>query len=935
MSTFAEYLRTRRASLTSVAVFLTLSLATVLIVFAVNMTASAQPASSGLTIQDLIISRIGKSSTAVNYQALVTISNSTGTDFAGVERVEYQLDDGDLQLGYILTALPDGESVSFTFDFALAPGEHTVRVVLGESEMSKSFSVAGADIAVLIAESRIKRGSIVEFDVNITNSGVLVARDLTLTSAWMNIDGDVSGEQVYDAELPTLGTNKRTSVSLPIQLRTGSYHFSFTVSTSTIEAEFDNNAVDLSLDVEFIDLRLEVIATESLGWDGDGNALMSMMVEVENAGVDDANTFYIGIECNAEWTWECSTSMQSDAVAAGEKTTSELRVWLPIGETPTRIFAVEDEDTFRWGDFNVIEKTITAPVVPEQVWTLNRISDPAIVGYWSDGSANVEFEMTLVNNGTDEPSNVTIQCMMDETVLEDCGDEITVNRGADVYPTVVHHVLRLPQGDTDLRFDYGADEPKSSLAIVPERIIGVERAVWDCFSDTSNLDPETNEQDEADDLGIGCAGWDQTYITKWPVGETIKFWTHGDPDYIEILNESLEDLGSFLNLEFESVPTKGEAQLTIHTGVAREDADFTGLDCIDFGGCAQTIFDEVDGRVTASNIAIWLSRLDDEVWRQHSIRATTRHELLHALTNMEHRHHDRTSLMSYDALDYTNIDGMDHGLFKLYSHHLVQPGMSFDQVLELIVFNDGLNDPSEPPELSAKSLLRRAHAAIMDAESLSFEIKGDWPGCRGNHDFGWAQLELANLRPYLAIWRHFLDGNDRYYYIGNPADWSASEWWLRRGRNWSDVGAERVSDATTFRGGFSSLLQSLADINVYANESDYSVISRTADKVKIEISIDEPNPRWSRGLNREISITVHPETYQISEYEMTWNFNPRDRDNCDTYTVRARSAEYGVEFTFPDAIREDSQLLLPEVATDESTTAMADRNRTWVGRQYR
>ena len=168
--------------------------------------------------------------------------------------------------------------------------------------------------------------------------------------------------------------------------------------------------------------------------------------------------------------------------------------------------------------------------------------------------------------------------------------------------------------------------------------------------------------------------------------------------------------------------------------------------------------------------------------------------------------------------------------------------MSFDEVLDLIVFADELNDPPEPVELSAPALLRRAHAALMDAESFSFEVKGGWPGCRGNHDFGWAQLEAANLIPYAALWRHFLDGNDRYYYIGNPPDWGESEWWLRRGRGWSDVGVERVTDATTFRGGFSSLLQTLADINVYAKPSDYMVVSRNAERVEIEVSIDQPNP---------------------------------------------------------------------------------------------
>ena len=92
--------------------------------------------------------------------------------------------------------------------------------------------------------------------------------------------------------------------------------------------------------------------------------------------------------------------------------------------------------------------------------------------------------------------------------------------------------------------------------------------------------------------------------------------------------------------------------------------------------------------------------------------------------------------MSYEALDYTTVDGMDLGLFNLIGNPLVKPGMTFDEVLGLIIFADELNDPPKPVELSARALLRRAHAALMDADSFSFRVTGDWPGCSGNHDFG-------------------------------------------------------------------------------------------------------------------------------------------------------------------------------------------------------
>ena len=877
--------------------------------------ASAQPSDMGLRIDAVTLTRISANESGVRYRARVTIGNPAETDFSGVQRVDYRIDDGDPQLAYIVTDLAGGNSRKFTMDIELLPGERTVHLMLGDETVSRSVSVSGADLAIRIIKQEVTRGRTVEFTIAVTNEGASVARDLALVGTWEEVDGDVSGEVDFEGPLSILAGTQRTTVVMPVQVQSGTFSFSFAASTSTIEDGLENNAAEVTLDVEFIDLQVSLGSSESLGWDGEGNALMSIDVEVENIGVDDANTFYIGLECNDEASTQCSASVESQPIPAGESSEAELRAWLPIGDNAVRIYAVKNEDTFLWGESNVIDATVTAPTAPEETWTIVGFSEPSVVSYWSDGSANVEFDLTLLNNGTDESSTITAKCMQGEALVEGCGSEVEVKLETDVYPTVLRQSIRLPKGDTDLFFEHGDQEPSTLAANVPERLIGIERDVWDCFIDTSNLDPETGEQDEDNDEGIGCAGWDDDFIVKWPVGEPIKVWSFGDNYYLEILDEVLEYVGPLMNVSFESVVSKDDAQLTIYTGIPREQAESTGLNCVDFGGCART-FTEEDGRITKSAIAIWTNNLRSASQREHSIRATTLHELIHSLGNVEHRHHDRTSVMSYEALDYTTIEGMDLGLLEVLGHPLVLPGMSFDEVEELIVFADELNDPPEPEELSARALLRRSHAALIDAGSMSFEVKGGWPGCSGVHDFGWADLQFANLSPNFALWRHFSDGSDRYFYIGNPSDWDESEWWLRRGRNWDELSVERVSDSTTFRGGFSSVMQMLSDINTYADDSDLTVVSRTANRVEIEVTLDQPNPHWSRNLKLGIRIVLNPDTYVIEEYEMNWKFRPRSERSCDRYAVEARSAEYGIEFTFPDEIRDGSKLL---VSDDEAT----------------
>ena len=928
MSMIAERLHTARIPRLASAIVGGL-VACAVFAFAFNASASAQSPLSDLVIDDVAITEKGETDEGIAHQARVTIRNPNETDFSGLQRVDYSIDDGEQLLAYIVTQIEGGESVDFTFNFNLHPGDHVITVILGNSEFSQTVSVAGADIQVEVVEHRLKRGRTVEFVIAISNHGTRIARDLSLVGAWEDVDSDDSGAETYEGILQNLESAQRNTVMMSFQLNRGSYLFSFDASTSSFESDYENNPTTTSVKIDYFDLRVQLLSVEPLGWGSNGQGLMSLNVEIENAGVEDMNSFYVGLDCGSEWSANCSESIQFTKLPAGNKTSSEFRLWLPVGDTPSTIFAVENEDTFRWGTSNVIETTITTPPVPEQVWTLTRTSDPNVASYWSDGSANVQLDLTFVNNGTDEPATVTVKCTQDESSIEGCGGEIDLKLAEDVYPTVLHQSLRLPKGDTTLHFLYGDEDPTTLMASVPERIIGVERDVWDCFSDTSFLDDNAEDDAESegnhlkDDQGIGCAGWDETHIKKWPVGKTINVWVNGEASYVEVLKEILEELAVLLNLQYEYVSKRPDADLVVFTGWPKDDAETTDLLCTEFAGCARNSSDD-DGNLTRSRIVIWVNKLENDTWRANDIRATTLHELLHSLTGVNHRHHDRTSVMSYESLNYTTIDGIDLGLYELLANPLVEPGMTFDEVAKLIVFNDELNDPHQPEELTAQQVLRRAHAAWMDAGTVSYEVRGGWPDC--NYHFGWGRYEFAKLTPRFPLWQRFEHGSFHYYLVGHPTDRDAHEYWLRRGRNWQKVDSTRVFDNTYFRSGFTNPFSMLANINIYAEDPSYEVISRNANRVVLEIIIDGPNPSWSRKLNLKIRTEVNPETFEISNYKMTWNFSPRQRNSCDTYTVEGRNPLFGQGFTFPDEIRQESQILQTQPSTsDDSEDSTANQ----------
>ena len=348
MFTFAGFLRTYRRSRLASAIVGGL-LISAIFAFALNATADAQSPTTDLVIDDIIITEKSENEDGIAHQAEVTVSNTSQTDFTGLQRVDFTIDNGERQLAFIITQVDGGASISFTFNFNLTPGEHTITVILGDSELSRTISVEGADIAVRIIEHRLKRGRTVELVIAITNVGKRYARDLSLKGEWKDITDESTGEKEYDGTLLNLASFQRTTVVMPFQLNTGTYQFSFDATTSSLENDYDNNSATVTVDVDYVDLQVQILSVESLGWNAEGNGLISVNVEIENAGVEDMNSFYVGIDCRSERSADCSSSNQLVRLPAGTTTSSEFRLWLPVGDTQSTIFAVENEDTFRWG----------------------------------------------------------------------------------------------------------------------------------------------------------------------------------------------------------------------------------------------------------------------------------------------------------------------------------------------------------------------------------------------------------------------------------------------------------------------------------------------------------------------------------------------------------------------------------------------------------
>ena len=872
--------------------------------FGIVPSASAQQPQSVLRIASVGVSEVGQTQSTVKYEALVEIENVGYAEFHESARVDYRVGDEVSSLVYVVHQLDAGDVARFKFRFEVAPGERQLDILLGDETHTTDIRVTGSDLDLTVTGQRVKRGGIVEIDYNLANSGDRDAEAVGLQGRWENLDDGNAGDVDFGTLSDTLASGDSEVGYTQFNVDPGSYRFHLIVNTPTVEFAFENNADTIEYDVEFVDLKLELSSTEAIRWHTEGRGLIKVSVAVTNHGVEDSSVVTVGIACPDE---ACSASKLMNSIATGETSTRDFEAWLPVGEIAATLYVGENDDGFRWGAENVIEATISVPDPPPLEWSLSTVSDAQDLRYWSDGSVDAVFETTMVNTGSDLVAGdvlISVECAQFDEVLADCGGDYTVELNPSEHPNATRHSVKIPQGRTALTFSYGGEPPVTTTTRVPERILGVDRDIWECFADTSNI-----RIDAPDDVGVGCAGWRKEYILKWPVGEPVKVWMSGDEEYKQIFDQVLEDISPVLNLAFETAATKSRSDLTVYLGLPRTETRLDGLRCNHAAGCAQ--FDiGSDGSITGAMMVVWPPTVaKDQIGRDHLIYSIALHELVHVLTGMLHRHHDRTSVMSYDSLDYLTLGEMDEALLRIASHPLVEPGMRFGEIRELVVFTDELIDPPVPENPTLKEVLRRIHANLMDTGSASFEISGGWPSCE--RMFGNSQYSIGGLRPAASLWVHMSNEIVDLFIIRATSPVQQIEFWLKARGTWVQVSSSTAQRILSFRDSFSTPLGMLASINIYDDGKGLNVVSEDGSRTTLQVSLvgAAVGTPWSTSKQLDVELEIDTESYEISSYTLDWSFEPTEEGVCDSYHVEASGSEYGGEFEIPAAIRRQSALV--------------------------
>ena len=542
------------------------------------------------------------------------------------------------------------------------------------------------------------------------------------------------------------------------------------------------------------------------------------------------------------------------------------------------------------------------PDEPTPVFLLDALL--TVFGYRQDDTAEVELSIEL-RNDSDTPAQdapvVTVGCTLNDGPVSGCGgplDGLVLPDGVGREEAALR--LRAPMG-TELRAVL-EDGTASNTVIVPERIVGVERDVWECFSDR----PRRDASYENDFLG-GCGGWTSGTVLKWDPEVPVRVWADpsGDPRYVRILEEVLNELALLLDLDVEWVQTEAEATLKAYVGVPSSWAANLGLEafCQDTVGCGGPDSHE-DGAITSASMSVWLNGPQEAPLTENEIVHATLHEALHALAAMHHRPAVRSVMSVNAALRLPMLSDSDEALLRLHAHPLVPPGMAMHEVQRLIVFADELLDP--PPAAQDDDGIRlaeRAYDALLDAGAARFDVRGGWPDRGCEREFSGSHALGRFVRGYPTLVR--FDGRSGGLILTHalPSGWTG---WRETASGWKKDSLEQVYEATPWRLAFTDPVEMLLNVIAHAGPGDIRVTRPSQRDIGLDGTLGNvPPPPWARSATLRVGITLDAETHRIPAYDMHWDFDAPESGICTRYEVRATNGQYGMPVELPAAISGD------------------------------
>lgn len=808
------------------------------------------------------------------------ITNAGAADLADPVAVAVTFDGEGSETVEEIEAFAAGSSQLVTFVRKLSAGSHQVLIDVAGQQIVREILVGSADLALAASADPVLGSDTVQFSYRLENTGDQPAEGIAVSATWVPIgdaaDSAAGGELAVPLDFALLEPGQAREISFEAAIPFGLYSLTVTADSETPEVVTANNTSESELGVDYVDIAVTADPVFADDWTRAGNGIVTVAITATNRGQVPSRPAVLGVSCGADAGSGCDRQIDLPAIPVGSTREEVLSIQLPPGQHQLRAFAGTAQESHLWGPANIAQIDVDVPPQPAQ--RLVRESTWELSGYLADGNAKIELKTLLRNAGSEplqEPAQLEVACQQDGLVLPNCGEAAALRLADGFGPEESTFELNVPMGAelfSALRGEWGG----SADFAVPPRILGVERFVWDCYSDRVG--------------GVsGCAGWDLPTVTKRPVGQAIRYWATGDPEYLSLLDGYLARLSELLGFEFEVAASREEAQLLAFVGAPKSAvADLGWGSCISGDGCAS--IRTQDGVINWGAFGVWHQGDLSDPQVSDRVRTALLRDLLHALTGIGYRNALDASIGRTFTPSLLEVE-----MLRLNSHPLVRPGMQVQDIHDLIVFRDELIAAPPPSEFAVA--YRAVHDAIAElsaADSVRFELTSAGPRhCLvGNYsaavyeigDFGDA---LAAIKwPQIPNYVRFAWG-DHDYVIDRGGFAFA-----RTGGQWNQVDIQAPYQATGWwegQSGIYALLHSFLRVTEPANISAL---------VGPDGLLELRSVLGGERATKVSSITIDPQSDQIRAYGIETTIP----GICD-WSFRASSSEYGLGLTDLDEIR--------------------------------
>ena len=313
--------------------------------------------------------------------------------------------------------------------------------------------------------------------------------------------------------------------------------------------------------------------------------------------------------------------------------------------------------------------------------------------------------------------------------------------------------------------------------------------------------------------------------------------------------EALEYLSPILRLDFVYGASESEADLRVYAGVPS--SWYAAIDqptyCATNAGCGGPDRISWDDTILEASFSVWYDPdRDDE-----GIKHTAIHEALHALTGVDHST-DYSSMMSNEsALRLPYLLPWEEAMYRLYSDPRVTPGMSVDDVREMVEV------VYEPPTAEQGVMTAvEAYLRFVESDDVRFRVDVRFLGGR------------CDVHNYTGT--VMLSGIDRYGY---------------KHADLSQVPSDRRDDFVDF---------DIERLLVYMARSRNAMATETAGGVALRGTLSDfglLDVSWHTGYAIDYEVMLDGEGY-VQSFRMDWEYQVSG-NYCARISATGSGVTYG------------------------------------------